>query len=399
MFKINYNQIVNMEYKMIFEYFDKPLSFISEVTNRNYFFHFLDDSTYFISELHKKDIEFLNDSKDLFVFINYLLDNDELFVLKLDNDSVEYFPTNDYQVLNDFHLETFILNEEYNLDYDYKNKVTINRDTDLFSYLDFPLEDESITIRIVNNENEDSDEFSYNIIEKTLGTINAAFEKIKEQLNNTSAKLLVSAPQRGSFKINFKIPDTTDLFNDDDLSFFPIINIINEINVEHRDPDFDILNKEIYSDLTKQTESLYNAIVDEDVRLNIVSYDAANNSENCNSTLLASLSPSVVAKANLTTFKNKLEEINTLEIVREHLHMDNAELVSASKLRNTGVLKLSNNESIRIKFDADLFSRMKDDEVELNLTTLRSVDILKEYSTNAEQEISNVNYTITNVIY
>lgn len=395
MFKINYNQIVNMEYKVIFEYFDKPLSFISEVENRNYFFHFLDDSIYFIAELHKQDINYLNDVKDVFSFINHLLDNEDLFILEINDSSVEYHYINDYQISNEFTLETFVLDEEFPLEYDYKNKTPILNETNLFNYLEFPLENESITVRIINNENENIDEFNFNIIDKTLSTINTSFNKMKKRFNNSDAKLVVSAPQRGSFKIDFKIPESTNLLDENDLNFFPIINIMNEINVDDRDPDFSILRDEIYSDLTKQTDNLYNAIVDENVSVNIISY---NHAENTDSTVLASISPNVTIKSNLTSFKNKLEEINTLEPIVEHMYVENAQLLSASKLRNIGILKLHNNEKIKVKFDSDLFRRMKEDEVELNLTTLNA-DITKEYTINSEQEISGLSYTITNIAY
>lgn len=81
---LTYGELTNLEYRVIFDYYDCPLSFIAYINSRNYLFYLLDDENYFIAELIRKDVELLSIHKDLTVFFNQLVKEDRMELITFD---------------------------------------------------------------------------------------------------------------------------------------------------------------------------------------------------------------------------------------------------------------------------------------------------------------------------
>lgn len=124
--------MINLEYKFIFDYYDKPLSFIGCVNQTNYLFYFINDNSYFVAKLTKKDVEVLSELKNFKNFLSYLIKEMKLNVLTIDfknklincssiDDSLsaDYLPETKELIQFDFNEKIEIAK-----DYKFENKLT-----------------------------------------------------------------------------------------------------------------------------------------------------------------------------------------------------------------------------------------------------------------------------------
>ena len=72
--KLSYNNLLNLDYKYIFDYYDRPLSFIGFLNSKNYLFHYIDEDVFFVTELTLKLANKLSRSKNLTKFYSDILD-------------------------------------------------------------------------------------------------------------------------------------------------------------------------------------------------------------------------------------------------------------------------------------------------------------------------------------
>lgn len=132
MIKPTYEELVNMKYKLIFDYYDKPLSFIAEVAGKNYLFFFISDDQWFITLVDQDVANKLNDYKDLKPVYKYLYERNkvELLIFDFDNNTVSYTAAKDFGKYK-FHLPD-VSDKIY---FDYEHEVMITARTDLRKFL------------------------------------------------------------------------------------------------------------------------------------------------------------------------------------------------------------------------------------------------------------------------
>lgn len=128
MIEPTYEELVNMEYKLIFDYYDKPLSFIAEVACKNYLFFFISDDQWFITLVDQDVANKLNDYKDLKSLYKYLYKHNkvELLIFDFDNNTVSYTAAKDFGKYK-FYLPD-VSDKIY---FDYEHEVMITARTDL----------------------------------------------------------------------------------------------------------------------------------------------------------------------------------------------------------------------------------------------------------------------------
>lgn len=132
MIEPTYKELVNMKYKLIFDYYDKPLSFIAEVAGKNYLFFFISDDQWFITLVDQDVANKLNDYKDLKPVYKYLYERNkvELLIFDFDNNTVSYTAAKDFGKYK-FHLPD-VSDKIY---FDYEHEVMITARTDLRKFL------------------------------------------------------------------------------------------------------------------------------------------------------------------------------------------------------------------------------------------------------------------------
>ena len=132
MIKPTYEELVNMKYKLIFDYYDKPLSFIAEVADNNYLFFFISDNKWFITLVDQDVANKLNDYKDLKPLYKYLYKHDKVKLIAFDF----YNSTVSYAVAKDFGKYKFYLPKVSDkIEFDYEHEVEITTETDLRKFL------------------------------------------------------------------------------------------------------------------------------------------------------------------------------------------------------------------------------------------------------------------------
>lgn len=67
---LTYDDLSNLQYRLIFDYYDQPLSFIAQIKSSNYLFYFISDKEWFITEVNQDIIDRLNHLKNLTPLIN-----------------------------------------------------------------------------------------------------------------------------------------------------------------------------------------------------------------------------------------------------------------------------------------------------------------------------------------
>lgn len=132
MIEPTYEELINMEYKLIFDYYDKPLSFIAEVAGKNYLFFFISDDQWFITLVDQDVANKLNDYKDLKPLYKYLYKHNkvELLIFDFDNNTVSYTAAKDFGKYK-FYLPKI----SDKIDFDYEREVEITTETDLRKFL------------------------------------------------------------------------------------------------------------------------------------------------------------------------------------------------------------------------------------------------------------------------
>ena len=132
MIEPTYEELVNMKYKLIFDYYDKPLSFIAEVAGKNYLFFFISDDQWFITLVDQDVANKLNEYKDLKPLYKYLYKHNKVELLTFDFDN----SAASYTAAKDFGKYKFYLPDVSDKIYfDYEHEVMITARTDLREFL------------------------------------------------------------------------------------------------------------------------------------------------------------------------------------------------------------------------------------------------------------------------
>lgn len=129
---LTYDDLSNLQYRLIFDYYDQPLSFIAQIKSSNYLFYFISDKEWFITEVNQDIIDRLNHLKNLTPLYQYLYQYNRLFVITFDNDNqqVTYQPAKRFA-----HITHYLPISNRPITFDYAHKVKITKAMDLRQFL------------------------------------------------------------------------------------------------------------------------------------------------------------------------------------------------------------------------------------------------------------------------
>lgn len=128
--------LINMEYKLIFDYYDQPLSFVAKVGSDDYLFYFISNDKYFLTKIDADVATKLNNFKNLTKLYKYLKQSDKIKVVTFDftNKKVKYIPLGSFSK-----AEKYLPKIGDNIDFDFENGIKINSNTNLLKYIDLPV--------------------------------------------------------------------------------------------------------------------------------------------------------------------------------------------------------------------------------------------------------------------
>lgn len=388
MSKLNFENLINLEYKYIFDYFDMPLSFIGKINNKNYLFYYIDETTFFIVELTFSLTKELSKYKNLTYFFSEVIEEDDLKIVSLDynNEAITYLTSDNLKE----DLSYYLPKSGSIIDYDYYENKEIESDYDLTSKLEFPIESKDITIRITDTDN--SSIYKVSTIEKITKFISKSFETIK---SNTISKeeLFLEPYAPGSFKIKFLVrQNEIDLFDWEEVSFSSLLNIVMELNYSGKESlNLDIVKDEKNIELIEYTNDIYNELKNEQISLQFYKKEVGNNN------YLTKLSPNPITDNNMSVFTeaiDKYKATNT-EVTIENIH---TKFVTGSVIYNQATI-LVNQERIRVKFDKDLFKKIKEGEIRLILDNQLEVNLKIETEKDSNGEVISKKHTIMRYRY
>lgn len=388
MAKLYFEDLINLEYKYIFDYFDIPLSFIGKINNKNYLFYYIDEITFFVVELTFFLAKELSKHKNLTYFFSEVIDEEKLNIVSLDydNESVNYLTPDSLK--ND--LVYYLPQSDSKIDYDYNRNKEIEPDYDLTSELEFPLESKDVTVRVTDAN--DSSIYKVSTIEKVTRFISKSFETIKgDTLSKEELFLEPYAP--GSFKIKFLIKQNEfDLFEGEEISLSYLIDILRELNYSGKDYlNLDLVKDEKNIELIEFTNDIYNELKDEQISLQFYKDEIEDDN------YLTKLSPNPITDNNISVFTEAIEEYKKTKIEVKNETVS-TKFVTGSVIYNRATI-LVNQERLKVKFDKELFKKIKDGDIKLILDKHIEVNLKIETEKDSKDDIINTKYTIMKYRY
>lgn len=386
--KLSYNNLLNLDYKYIFDYYDRPLSFIGFLNSKNYLFHYIDEDVFFVTELTLKLANKLSRSKNLTKFYSDILDFGLIKIIHFNHEAkrAEYIKIDDA----DFDVLQFLPKSNNIIDYDYYEKVDISQNYNLADRLNFPFETRDLTVRVLDQRN--SSTFRLSTIEKITSYIRDSFNILKENVQTTE-DIFVKPYTVGSFKMNFVISSELSLF-EEKISFSPVLDILQELNLEgNRHLDLDIINEEENVKLIESISRVYEELKNENVSMEF--YRSKSNSSN---DFLTKLSPTPIVNNNIDVLMKEIDQQNKLKLKTEFQKVEISRFVTGSLLYNTATIAYENRNQ-KIRFEKDLFKKIKNGTVSLNLDKQVSVELKIESSLNSIGEMISKKYIVQTFQY
>ncbi|ATF25330.1 hypothetical protein CNY62_02375 [Brochothrix thermosphacta] len=371
---LSFSRAINIEYKFIFEYYDRPLSFIGFVDNINYLFHFIDDENFFIAEMNIQEVEKLSENKNISDFLHFLIDENKVSIINFNYDLEE-------TCYKDFDetFERYIPKNDSLIDYDILSERQIDADFRFESQLVFPIETEQLTVRILDNDN--SNLYKFSVIENVMKYINDSFNFISK--SDTNKELMMSPFTVGSFKVNFKLFNNPNLI-EENIDFSSLIKIINELNTSDRALDLNLAENTLNSELLGSVDSLYEVLKREGIQLQF---------KDVNNLNLAELSGSPLIGHNLSVFKDKIKELNQEKLTSETIVVD-GDIRSANVQRNSFSL-VTVEKVITGRFDKNLRVELREKSTTFTkFPSSITATIKVEYKYNENDELISTTYTM-----
>lgn len=128
---LQYKDFTNIKYQLIFDFYDRPLSFVARIKTKDYLFFFIAKNEYFMAEVNHDVANKLNEFKDLTKLFDYLDREKKIKVLRFKNDKqIEII---DLDKLPS--AKKFLPKVVDKIDFDYQHEIPIKQDTDLLQYL------------------------------------------------------------------------------------------------------------------------------------------------------------------------------------------------------------------------------------------------------------------------
>ena len=296
---LEYSDFKNMQYKLIFDYFDRPLSFIAKIRSNDYLLYFISRKEYFISLIDFEAAKQLNELRDLTKLYRYLGKKNKINVAFFDfkNKLVNITPLDKCE---DF--KKYLPKVDDEIIFDYKNDIEINQNTDLFQFLDISDKPKfsDFIVRIFNPSN--SHAYPSDIVQAIISHVSKYFNIVKESagLLNDADVLFIRAFQKGSFQINFEIKDS-DLR---EKTYNSISEVINKINDVYEKPDTEYLTNEPNKKMFLNTKEMY----DEIIKKNNVTIEFKQNS-NKQKNKNVSIKATTFVSDNIEFYNKKLDKI------------------------------------------------------------------------------------------
>lgn len=369
MINLHYSDLVNMEYKLIFDYYDQPLSFIAKIKNKDYLFYYISDNEYFITLVDSKVAVKLNEMKNLTHLYKYLLEKNKVEVVSFDfdNETVTFIPFKDFK-----NAENYIPISERNITFDFENEIKIDSNTNLLQYLDISDKHKfsDFMVRIFNPTN--SHAFPYYIVQGIIASVSEYFNIVKEKNKffNDADDLYIRAFQKGSFQIDFEIQDS----NLRERTYNSISEIINKVNEISKEPDIEYLTNESNKRMFINTKKMY----DEIIKKNNVTIEFKQNSNKKKQEKVSIKATPFVSK-NIEIYNKQLTQVVEKQDENSKIKrvtFKNASFRSVSVNRNSLTFINNddlndNNKSISAEFDPELFKKIKKDPDNKYKLTLR----------------------------
>ena len=159
----SYKELVNMEYKLIFDYYDQPLSFVAKIGSIDYLFYYISNEEYFLTQIDIDVAKKLNDLKNLTKLYEYLKQKQKIQIVTFDfkNKKVKFIPLSSFK-----NAQEYLPKSGENITFDYQNEIKINSNTNLLKYIDISSSLSSLAVRLINSNNSHS--LSANVIKNTI---------------------------------------------------------------------------------------------------------------------------------------------------------------------------------------------------------------------------------------
>lgn len=380
-----------MEYKLIFDYYDQPLSFIAKIKNKDYLFYYISDNEYFITIVDSEVAVKLNEMKNLTHLYKYLLKKNKVEVVSFDfdNEKVTFIPFKEFK-----NAENYLPISERNITFDFENEIKIDSNTDLLQYLDISdnhkfYDFSDLMVRIFNPSN--SHAYPSYIVQQIIANVSEYFNIVKEKNKffNDTDDLYIRAFQKGSFQIDFEIQDP-DLR---EKTYNSISEIINKVNKSYKAPDIQYLNEDSNRRMFINTKKMYDTIL----KKNNVTIEFKQNS-NKQKPKKVSIKAGPIVSQNIELYNKQLTQVVEKQDENskvKHVTFKNASFRSVSINRNSLTFINNddlndNNKSISAEFDPELFKKIKNDPDNKYKLTLRkpvTLEINIEKNENKEKNI------------
>lgn len=374
-----------MDYIFIFDYYDAPLFFISQ--NRNdsnyYLFYSINDDAYFYSELSASDINYLFKNPSGYDILHYLKDKSKLNFVMINNNSFDIKSLDEYTDTFNEDISEALPLEKYPIEFDFVHKLDFeNMKNNYRSYFPNVYANDQLTLRIKNKENSSS--LRIDIVSSALEFIKSTWQDLRDRHAElgTEKKLLMSAPTKGSLKLEFELEkDQQQGIFADEASFSDLIDFVDNLSYI---PMYDEEELLIEKKLIEETVKLYKVIEENDLSIDFIS----------NQVKLSNLKKSENIKRNLDVMlfdvNNQIKENNVLT---EEIEID-GEVLAANKSRNYFKIKTLAQGDISGTFERNLFRQIRTSEVQITISKNIHAYITKEQTTDVDTKETKTKYIL-----
>ncbi len=375
----------DMEYIFIFDYYDTPLFFISQSRQDSnyYLFYSIDDDAYFYSELSASDIDYLFSNPNGYDVLHYLKKKSKLNFVVVNNNSFDVNSLEEYaNFFNEDITEVFPL-EKYPIEFDFLHKLDFEDiRINYKSYFPNVYANDQLTLRIKDKENSSS--LNIDIVSSALEFIRSTWQDLSNRYAEFGAekKLLMSAPTRGSLRLDFELEkdQQTGLFTNE-ASFSELIDFVDNLTYVPMYNEEELLNER---KLIEETVKLYKVIEENDLSIDLIS----------NQVKLGNIKKSEKIKRNLDVMlskvNNQIEKRNTLT---EEIEV-NGEVLAANKSKNYFKIRSLAQGDISGTFERNLFKKIKTSEVQITISKSIHAQITKEQTTDIDTNETKIKYIL-----
>ncbi|MEB6146367.1 hypothetical protein [Enterococcus casseliflavus] len=375
----------DMEYIFIFDYYDTPLFFISQSRkNSNYYlFYSINDDAYFYSELSASDINYLFSNPNGYDVLHYLKKKSKLNFVVIKDNSFDVNSLAEYTNIFNEDIREALPLEKYPIEFDFVHKLEFEDIRKQYkSYFPNVYANDQLTLRIKNKE--DSSSLGIDIVSSALEFMRSTWQDLSNRYAElgTEKKLLVSAPAKGSLKLDFKLEkdQQTGLFTND-ASFSELIDFVNNLTYIPMYDEEELLNER---KLIEETVKLYKVIEENDLSIDLIS----------NKVKLGNIKKSEKIKRNLDVMlSNVNNQLMKKNVLTEEIEVE-GEVLAANKSKNYFKIRSLAQGDISGTFERNLFKKVKTSEVQITISKSIHAHITKEQTTDIDTNETKIKYIL-----